>query len=259
MPNRMMKDSLFTSEKISLLSDFEFRVWVSLILLVDDVGRGDARPAIIKGHAFPLRERVTNRDIDAALHGLADKGCVSLYTVDGKPYFYFPTWGNHQRIRDVKPKYPAPEDGEIVVRGNLPQPAANCGELLLEEETKKKKETETKKKSKRAPAQFTPPTFEEVRDYIAERGNKIDVKGFWDFYATPNERNETWLDSNGKPVQSWKQKVITWENNQSRNRKQAAPLTVNNMSDAEKAAKLAETQKLYARLAAKSEKSGGAE
>jgi hypothetical protein len=92
--------------------------------MVDDAGRGDARPAIIKGRVFPLRERVTAKDIDASLHGLADKGCVSLYVVGGKPYFYFPTWADHQRVRDVKPKYPGPEDSD-----NLPQIAADCGGL----------------------------------------------------------------------------------------------------------------------------------
>lgn len=71
-----------------------------------------------------MRERVTAKDIDAAIHGLAAKGCVSLYTVGGKPYFWFPTWGEHQRIRDCKPKYPAPEDSD-----NPPHVAAGCGEL----------------------------------------------------------------------------------------------------------------------------------
>ena len=71
-----------------------------------------------------MRERVTAKDIDAAIHGLAAKGCVSLYAVGGKPYFWFPTWGEHQRIRDCKPKYPAPEDSD-----NPPQVAAGCGEL----------------------------------------------------------------------------------------------------------------------------------
>ena len=56
MPNRIIKDSFQTSDKIASLTDFEFRLWVSLIVSVDDAGRGDARPAIIKGHAFPLRE-----------------------------------------------------------------------------------------------------------------------------------------------------------------------------------------------------------
>lgn len=71
-----------------------------------------------------MRERVTAKDIDAAIHGLAAKGCVSLYTVGGKPYFWFPTWGEHQRIRDCKPKYPAPEESDA-----SPQVAASCGEL----------------------------------------------------------------------------------------------------------------------------------
>lgn len=124
MPNRIIKESTFTSDKIALLSDFEFRLWVGLITIVDDAGRGDARPAIIKGKVFALRERTTIKDIEQALHGLAAKGCVSLYTVGGKPYFWFPTWSEHQRIRDCKPKYPPPDDNDT-----LRQSAATCGEL----------------------------------------------------------------------------------------------------------------------------------
>lgn len=124
MPNRIIKESLCSSEKIASLSDFEFRLWVGLITQVDDAGRGDARPAIIKGRVFPFRERLSIKDIDAALQALAAKGCVSLYTVDGKHYFLFPGWVKHQRVRDCKPKYPEPP-GNL----NLPQSAASCGEL----------------------------------------------------------------------------------------------------------------------------------
>ena len=124
MPNRIIKESLCSSEKIASLSDFEFRLWVGLITQVDDAGRGDARPAIIKGRVFPFRERLSIKDIDAALQALAAKGCVSLYAVDGKPYFLFPGWVKHQRVRDCKPKYPEPPENL-----NLPQSAASCGEL----------------------------------------------------------------------------------------------------------------------------------
>lgn len=142
MSNRMIKDSMLTSDKIATLSDFEFRLWIGLILSVDDIGRGDARTAIIKGRVFPLRERVTMREIDDALHGLAAKGCVSLYEVGGKPYFWFPTWGKHQRIRDVKPKYPGPEE-EKPICGSLPQTAADCGKPPPETKPKPN-QTETK-------------------------------------------------------------------------------------------------------------------
>ena len=129
MPNRIIKESTFSSDRISALTDFQFRLWIGLIVNADDAGRGDARPAIIKGHIFALRDRVTVRDIDAALHALAAAGCVSLYTVGGKPYYEFPNWAKHQRIRDVKPKFPGPEDAEMTICGELPQTAADCGEL----------------------------------------------------------------------------------------------------------------------------------
>ena len=144
LPNRILKESVCISEKIASLSDFEYRLWTGLILIADDFGRGDARPAIIKGRVFPLRERITYKDIDAALRSLAGKGCISLYTVGGKSYFYFPNWSEHQRIRKTVPKYPAPceNDGpdnlqniadiysqEFTKTQDLPQVAASCGEL----------------------------------------------------------------------------------------------------------------------------------
>lgn len=138
MPNRIIKQSAFESEKISALSDFEFRVWVGLITQADDAGRGDARPAIIKGRVFPLRDRVTVKDIDNALSRLAAAGCVSLYKVGGKPYYAFPNWAKHQRIYNTKTKTPGPEEADAGEGehcspllqekhdcGDLPQPAAD--------------------------------------------------------------------------------------------------------------------------------------
>ena len=126
MPNRIIKESLCSSEKISSLSDFDFRLWISLILLADDNGCGDARPAIIKGRAFPLRDRVTAKDLEGSLSRLAAGSCVTLYTVDGRPYYQFPGWSHHQRIRQVKGKYPLPDAADC---NDLQKSAANCGEL----------------------------------------------------------------------------------------------------------------------------------
>lgn len=121
MPNRIIKETIRTSDTVASLTDFEFRLWIGLIVSADDAGRGDARPAIIKGSCFPLRERLTVKEIDTALHGLAAKGCISLYEVDGKPYFWFPSWSKHQRIRECRTKFPDPPAS--------PQVAASCGEL----------------------------------------------------------------------------------------------------------------------------------
>lgn len=132
MPNRIIKQSAFESEKISAISDFDFRVWVGLITQADDAGRGDARPAILKGRIFPLRERVTVKDIDQALVRLAAAGCVSLYTVGGKPYYAFPNWAKHQRVYNTKTKHPGPEEADegamsAVVSGHYGESAEDCG------------------------------------------------------------------------------------------------------------------------------------
>lgn len=124
MPNRIIKDSITKSEKLSDLTDFQFRLWVHLITYVDDYGRGDARPAIIRGACFPLRDRMTNKDIEKGLADLAGAGCVGLYKVDGKPYLYFPNWEKHQRVRQKVSKCPAPEDCD-----EESHDAATCGEL----------------------------------------------------------------------------------------------------------------------------------
>ena len=123
MPNRIIKDSIHISEKVNEMTDFQFRLWVNLITYVDDFGRGDARPAVIKGACFPLRERLTNKDIEKALAGLAAIGCVGLYSVDGRPYLYFPNWEKHQTIRNQKSKHPAPTDGNLLTIEN------NCNQL----------------------------------------------------------------------------------------------------------------------------------
>ncbi|MBO7253128.1 MAG: hypothetical protein J6V25_10945 [Oscillospiraceae bacterium] len=125
MPNRIIKESIARSEKISGLTDFQFRLWVHLITYVDDFGRGDARAAIIKGACFPFRERLANKDIEKGIAELADAGCVGLYKVDGKPYLYLPNWDEHQRVRNKVSKFPSPEDAD-----ENTHLTASCGELL---------------------------------------------------------------------------------------------------------------------------------
>lgn len=202
MPNRIIKESTFTSDRISQLTDFEFRLWVGLLTYVDDAGRGDARPAIIKGRIFALRDRVTLKEVDEAVHGLAAKGCVSLYTVGGRPYLWFPTWGKHQRVRDVKPKYPSPEDADIAgtsaaLGSDLPQSAAYCGL------NPNPNPNPNPKREARAGARI--PTVDDVRAYCMERGNHVDPERFVDFYTAKG-----WRVGN-QPMRDWKACVRTWE------------------------------------------------
>lgn len=62
------------------------------------------------------------------------------------------------------------------------------------------------KEKKNTKKKFVPPTLDEVRAYCQERNSSVDPKAFFDYFQAGN-----WIDSKGKPVVSWKQKLITWE------------------------------------------------
>ena len=114
MPNRIIKDALCRSDTVNAMTDFQFRLWVSLITYVDDYGRGDARPAIIKGFCFPLRPKISENNIVKGLNALAIICALMLYRVDGRDYLAFPTWEQHQNVRNKRSKFPDPADGELL-------------------------------------------------------------------------------------------------------------------------------------------------
>lgn len=55
---------------------------------------------------------------------------------------------------------------------------------------------------------FIAPSREEVEKYCEEKGYKIDIDYFMEYYATG--KNGEWLDSKKEPVKNWKQRVVTW-------------------------------------------------
>jgi hypothetical protein len=111
LPNRILKESICTSDSIDSLSWFEEALFYRLIVNCDDYGRFDGRPAIIKNRLFPLKENLTAKTVAGAIEKLASAGLVTLYVFEGKPYLYLPTWNHHQVVRAKSSKYPAPEDG----------------------------------------------------------------------------------------------------------------------------------------------------
>ena len=57
MPNRIIKESVCTSDSVDGLSWFEEVFFYRLIVNCDDYGRFDARPAVLKSRLFPLKKR----------------------------------------------------------------------------------------------------------------------------------------------------------------------------------------------------------
>ena len=125
MPNRMIKESICTSEQIDALTPFEETTFYRLMVNADDYGCFDGREKILAARLYPLKT-INPDDMRAAVDRLENVGLIVRYTVEGREYLYFPTWFNHQRLRQTKHKFPPPVDA---IPDNLPHNAETCGNL----------------------------------------------------------------------------------------------------------------------------------
>lgn len=66
--------------------------------------------------------------------------------------------------------------------------------------------------SKSKKKEFIPPTLEEVIEYCKSRNSSVDPKYFYEYFTVGH-----WIDSEGKQVKNWKQKLLTWERKGARN------------------------------------------
>ena len=108
MPNRILKESICTSEEIDSLSWFEEALFYRLLVSCDDYGRYDARPKLIKGRLFPLKDDVTVELVKQGLARLEATGLLYRYKSGEGLYLQICTWDKHQNVRARRSKYPEP-------------------------------------------------------------------------------------------------------------------------------------------------------
>ena len=140
MPNRIIKESICDSERINKLTPIEEVTFYRMLVNADDYGCFDAREAVVKSRLFPLKDTMKLSEVGKILDRLAETGLITRYTKDGKPFLCVNKWGEHQRLRVSRHKYPTPEEAD-----SLPQVAASCGEKSLESESESESESEKRK------------------------------------------------------------------------------------------------------------------
>lgn len=136
MSNRILGESILTSETLNKLCPEQEALWYRLLVCADDYGCADARPIIVLARCYPLRiGKIEPDQIASWLQELAKVGLITLYQVDGKDYLQIVKWEEHQRIRTKRHKCPLPvadkNDSQDIAAtlNNLAQSAAICGDL----------------------------------------------------------------------------------------------------------------------------------
>lgn len=193
MPNRIIKESICTSEEIDGLPLSAEVLFYRLMVNADDHGRFDARLKMVASKCYPLKS-IDIKSLQEDLTRLQAAGLVNLYEVDGRPYGMFVKWAKHQQIRAKRAKYPDPEDGSDITCNHLQANVHVIQSNPIQKDVRKEPRTV-----------FVKPSVKEVAEYCRERKNGIDADHFVDHYI----RNG-WKVGSSKMV-DWKAAVRTWE------------------------------------------------
>lgn len=108
MPSRLLREGILDSEAVAVLSFPGEVFYRRLMSVVDDFGRFDARPAVLRSRLYPLQiDKVREADIERWIAECVKSGLIALYSVSGKRYVLFKKLGSP---RAKESKFPAPPE-----------------------------------------------------------------------------------------------------------------------------------------------------
>ena len=225
MPNRILKESICTSDNIDQLSPFAEIAFYRLMVNCDDYGRMDARTKILKSRLFPLKD-ASESDIKSWLKELSEADLITLYEVDGRPYLQMKTWEKHQQVRAKRSKYPSPD---VNMCEHLQADNSTCNQLIADDSKSSRNPIQSESESEsesisesisesssnhlrvvKPLKRFIPPTVDEVQAYCDQRSSwLIDPQAFIDYYEARG-----WMLNKNRKMVDWKAAVRTWEHNE---------------------------------------------
>lgn len=142
----------------------------------------------------------TRRQVERIIHKLRDNGAIYV--------------GNYNAQKFDRTQWYALSETVTSIYANgekeIPKPLNAITQTVTTIPDSKPDNKQQINKNTNAPAKFTPPTLEEIKAYCLERKNNVDPQRFFDYFDASD-----WIDSEGKSVRNWKQKIITWEGGRS--------------------------------------------
>lgn len=138
MPSRVIRGGFNSSESMAKVSLQAELMFAKLILGVDDYGRTDGRPVMLRSLLYPLRESVKVKDVGKWLAELTagDDPTVWIYRVDDKPYVQLIKWEEHRgksrrgqtsRWPDPTGSFPGSPRGSAGILGDPPGESGSRG------------------------------------------------------------------------------------------------------------------------------------
>jgi len=108
MPNRIVREAILTSEPVASLGWPEEVFYRRLMSIVDDYGRTEANPQLLRSKCYPLQtDSVRAADITRWMAACQKAGLILGYEASGKQYLEVQKFGQQQRSASKCPAPPA--------------------------------------------------------------------------------------------------------------------------------------------------------
>lgn len=119
MPNRILREGILKSTRVDALSSNAEIFYRRLMSVVDDYGRYEALPKLLRAAVYPLKyDEITDSAIESWLSECAqhigeEESLITVYEVRGHRYLQVNNF--HQRTRAKTSRFPDPSEGKISV------------------------------------------------------------------------------------------------------------------------------------------------
>jgi len=204
-PNSFQVPNSLVDKIMSTLTEFELKCY--LMILRKTIGWNKDVDAISISQ-FQKNILVKDpRTIKNALNSLVKKELIFRKFVTGKSSLFSVNLQFNPLHNDVGSDLDVPPTSicNNPLHEDVPPPTTST--CTPQSNTNKTQNTNKKNIIKKSRS-FTPPTVEEVENYIKEKGYCVEGNLFFEFYAAND-----WRDTNDKEVKNWKLKIIQWHKN----------------------------------------------
>lgn len=118
MPNRIIREGYLDSPRVALLDAMAERFYFRMFLVVDDQGRIENRPELLKSWCFPVREDIRSADVTRWIAACEKAGLILAYEVNGRRYIELQEFRQRTRTASKCPDPPGMSDARGQLRAN---------------------------------------------------------------------------------------------------------------------------------------------
>lgn len=132
---RMIDPSIWSDEKLGLLSPLHRLLFIGLFSNADDEGRLPGHPNYVKSLIFPYDNDITPQNVEAMLNDLNSKGFILTYMVNGQRYIQVVNFLKYQKINRPTPSKIPPPPVELITRNTTScfnESSVNTHEIVTE-------------------------------------------------------------------------------------------------------------------------------